>query len=363
MTPPATLRVAEWYRTLLRNAVHGWLVLETQQWRVVEYSERAAELLQLTPEELQHAALPEFRRVYRLLQREPTSAVRTELHIGLPNGATATLEVRARLFAHEQQHYLWATLLEETDAQLITERLVLTDKLALLGQLLAGIVHEIRNPLSAIQLNLQLLRQALPENSPERTAAELALTGARRIGELVDSTLSFARSSGQCICRQDVHELLEQAIQLLQTLFYRKSIQLQRDYAPELPPIYADARQLQQAIVNLLTNAADAIPERGTIRLHTELDTAEEPPMVVITIEDNGVGIAPEELERIFEPFFTRKANGTGLGLPIARRIIAQHRGQLLIQSTPGFGTRCIVRLPIAGNEDAAGDPCADRRG
>jgi PAS domain-containing protein len=109
MTPPATPRVAEWYRTLLRNAVHGWLVLETQQWRVVEYSERAAELLQLTPEELQHAALPEFRRVYRLLQREPTSAVRTELHIGLPNGATATLE----------QHYLWATLLEETDAQLI----------------------------------------------------------------------------------------------------------------------------------------------------------------------------------------------------------------------------------------------------
>jgi signal transduction histidine kinase len=318
-----------------------------ETWEIVEASAAAAELLGLS--ELKGLVLSGFRRLYKLLQRESgQGAVRAETVLALPDGRTQTVDAQARLVTFDGTHYLWVLLLEPVNERGLTERLVLTDRLALLGQLLVGIAHEIRNPLAAIQLNLHLVRQSLPEDSECASFVQMALAGTERIAELIETTLSFARPTAQLVQLHDIHTILEGALGLLRTMLYNRNIVLQRQYASELPPVYGDARQLQQVFINLLSNAVDAIEGEGTITIQTAQEHAGATRFVVVSIEDTGKGIAPEDLARIFEPFFTRKPHGTGLGLAIARRIVIQHRGELLLHSTPGAGTRCLVRLPAA---------------
>lgn len=340
----------EWYRFLLEQAAQAWLLLRVEDWRVVEASEAAARMLGLPLEQLRSLPLPGFRRLYKLLQQKTSeSHIRAEAVLSLPDGRTHVVQAQARLASFRGTGYLWILLLGTEQEQGLVERLVLTDKLALLGQLLVGVAHEIRNPLAAIQLNLHVVKSAIPEDAAWSSSVEMALQGAQRIAELIETTLNFARPAPQVVQRHDVHEILEAALKLIQMLLYRKSVTLRRYYATEPLPVYGDARQLQQVFVNLLTNAADAIEEQGSITLSTTHEELDSGRYVVVSIADDGVGIPPEDLAHIFEPFFTRKPHGTGLGLAIARRILLQHRGELLIESRPGHGTQCIVRLPAAG--------------
>lgn len=338
-----------WYRFLLEQAAQGWVIVRPETWEVVEASVAAAEFLGIPLSELRGSALPGFRRLYKLLQRESRrGAVRADIVLALPNGRTQMVDAQARLVTFDGETYLWALLLEPVNERGLTERLVLTDRLALLGQLLVGVAHELRNPLAAIQLNLHLLRQSLSEDSEALSFVHMALAGTERIAELVETTLSFARPTAQLVHLHDIHAILEAALELLRTMLYNRNILVQRQYAAELPPIYGDARQLQQVFINLLSNAVEAIEGEGSITIRTSQEQTESSRFVVVAIEDTGKGIPPEDLARIFEPFFTRKPYGTGLGLAIARRIVIQHRGEVLLQSTPGVGTCCLVRLPAA---------------
>lgn len=343
-------RDAEWYRFLFEQAAQAWMVIRVGDWIAVEASTAAAQMLQLPLEQLCSLPLPGFRRLYKLLQqRGAGSHVRAEVVLSLPDGRTQVVQAQARLAVFQDTPYLWVLLLDSEHEQGLVERLVLTDKLALLGQLLVGIAHEIRNPLAAIQLNLHVVKSAVPGDPSWSSSLEMALQGTQRIAELIDTTLNFARPSLQVVQRYDVHDILGVALKLVQMLLYRKSITFQQRYTTEPLPVYGDARQLQQVFVNLLTNAADAIEEAGTITLSTACEELDSRRYVVVSVEDTGIGIPPEDLARVFEPFFTRKPHGTGLGLAIVRRILLQHRGELFIESSPGHGTRCIVRLPAAG--------------
>jgi len=342
-------RDTEWYRFLFEQAALAWLVVQPESWIPVEASEAAARLLQLPLEQLRSTPLPGFRRLYKLLQREaPGSHVRADVVLSLPDGRTQVVQAQAALASFRGTPYLWTLLLDAAHEQGWVERLVLTDKLALLGQLLVGIAHEIRNPLAAIQLNLHVVQNAVERDEAYRSSIEMALKGTQRIAELIETTLNFARPASQFVQRHNVHDILETVLKLLQMFLYRRNITIERHYADNVPPIYGDARQLQRVFVNLLTNAADAIEGQGTIALSTGQEEQEGRLYVVVHIADTGVGISPEDLAHIFEPFFTRKPHGTGLGLTIARRILLQHRGELLIESRPGHGTRCTVRLPAA---------------
>ncbi len=340
-------RGERWYRFLLEHAAQAWIVVRPETWEIVELSAAAAELLGIPLQELKGLPLPGFRRLYKLLQSQH-GMVRAETRLALPDGRTQTVDAQARLLAFDGELYLWVWLLQPINEHGLTERLVLTDRLALLGQLLVGIAHEIRNPLAAIQLNLHLIRQSVGEDSEASPFVQLALAGTERITELIETTLNFARPTAQLVQLHDLHSILEAALGLLRTILYNRNITLQRQYASGLPPIYADAGQLQQVFINLLSNAVDAIEGEGTITVQTACEDTEAGRFVLVSIEDTGKGIAPEDLARIFEPFFTRKPHGTGLGLAIARRILIQHRGELLIRSTPGKGTQCLVRLPAA---------------
>ena len=232
----------------------------------------------------------------------------------------------------------------------LTDKLVQADKLVLLGQLSAGIAHDIRNPLAAINLNLQILKRNLPKDSPEHSFVDIALQGVERIHRIVEVSLNFSKPTVIEVSKLNINSLIPVVLDLSALAIKRKNITIELDLADKLAEISADAKQLQQVFINLLTNSADSIKDTGTITIKTYLEDAmksDEKDFVVVAISDNGCGIAEEDLSKIFNPFFTRKADGTGLGLPITHRILHQHGGIIDVESTINIGTTFYVKLPV----------------
>ena len=218
------------------------------------------------------------------------------------------------------------------------------EKLASMGQLAAGVAHEINNPLGTIHLYAGELRKELPADDPRRDDLAVILRETDRCKTIVGDLLNFARQQEVLAQSTDVHDLLEQAIAAVRPHPQFEQIMIQRDYAMGLPTIEADPAQLLQVFVNLLNNAAEAIEGAGTIRLTTRLAGSS----VVVNVADTGCGMPEENLGRLFTPFFTTKGpgRGTGLGLSIVYGIIKMHRGQITVQSRVGEGTTFTVTLP-----------------
>jgi signal transduction histidine kinase len=230
----------------------------------------------------------------------------------------------------------------------MSEKLVQADKLVLLGQLSASLVHEIRNPLAAVNLNLQLLSRALSENKELLSYVNTALQGVERISKIIDVTLSFSRQSEPFIEKLNLNTVVVSTLDLINHLLRKKEITLSFDLKNDLPLISADSKHLQQIIVNLITNAIDAIEKKGTITLKTYVEDYPENnlKLVCLTVEDDGVGIAEEDLDKIFNPFFTKKPSGTGLGLAITQKLLYKYNGTIEVQSRVGEGTAITIKFP-----------------
>jgi two-component system NtrC family sensor kinase len=229
--------------------------------------------------------------------------------------------------------------LQRTQAELLHKQ-----KLASMGQLAAGVAHEINNPLGTIHLYAGALRKELPADDPRRDDLAVILRETDRCKTIVGDLLNFARQQEILAQPTDVHDLLEQAIGAVRPHPQFEQVVIERDYAMGMPPIEADPAQLLQVFVNLLNNAAEAIEGPGTIRLTTRVTSSS----VVVNVADTGCGIPEENLGRLFTPFFTTKGpgRGTGLGLSIVYGIIKMHRGQITVQSKVGQGTTFTVTLP-----------------
>jgi signal transduction histidine kinase len=263
---------------------------------------------------------------------------------------TVLLEVSAHYLEYNGQKLIQAIARDVTIQRQLSDKLIQTDKLVLLGQLSAGIAHEIRNPLSAVNINLQVLQRLAGENEDQLRHLTPALQGVERIAKIVESTLNFSRAIPPVTKQEQINTVIVNALDLVTSAFTfkRKNISVQLDLQQELKEVWIDARQIQQVLINLLTNAADAIVTRGTIRISTsEESNARGSRMVTVAISDSGGGIPPEDMQKIFDPFFTRKADGTGLGLPISHRIVMQHNGSLEVESVLEEGTTFYMKLPI----------------
>ena len=222
------------------------------------------------------------------------------------------------------------------------------DKLASLGELVAGIAHEVKNPLAGIAAATQVLDDDFEKTDPRKDVTQQILVQVGRLDHIVKDFLRFARPSVPRFSWSDINEVLQKT-----TFFVRKSIQdkrgvLEEDYAEGLPKVHVDPDKMQQAFLGLLLNAAQAIGEGGMVRIRTRSDVPAAGDAVVVTVEisDDGVGIPERNLKKIFDPFFTTKHQGTGLGLAIVREITAEHGGTLLAESVPGEGTTFTVRIP-----------------
>ncbi len=223
------------------------------------------------------------------------------------------------------------------------------DKLASLGELVAGIAHELKNPLAGIAAATQVLDDDFEKTDPRKDVTQQILVQVGRLDRIVKDFLRFARPSLPRFSWNDMNEVLQKT-----TFFVRKSIQdkrgvLEEDYAEGLPKVHVDPDKMQQAFLGLLLNAAQAIGEGGRVRIRTRSDVraAGDAGAVTVEISDDGVGIPEQNLKKIFDPFFTTKHHGTGLGLAIVREIAAEHGGTLLAGSEPGEGTTFTVRIPV----------------
>jgi signal transduction histidine kinase len=236
--------------------------------------------------------------------------------------------------------------LKKAEAQLIQ-----SDKLAALGQLSAGIAHEIRNPLTSINILIHSLRETLPTENAHWEDLRVIEGEILRINEIVDQFLRFAKPSPPFLEKADISSLFNETLQLLRPQIERQRISLQKNFR-SLPLITLDKEQIKQVILNLLMNAIQAMPKGGQLQLKAQI--SEDHQWMKIFVEDSGIGILPEDIKKLFDPFFSTREGGMGLGLSIAHRIIDQHHGKIEVTSHPEKGTLFTIWLPMPNGENHA---------
>jgi signal transduction histidine kinase len=225
------------------------------------------------------------------------------------------------------------------------------EKLASLGTLAAGIAHEIRNPLTAINVRLHSLSKNLVQNSSEQEDALIIGHEIQRLERIVQEFLQFARPAEPKLITVSAESLLAKVQSLLLSQLERASIRLNLESVPDIW-VRVDPHQIEQVLINLIRNAAESIERDGTITLRVRTGTARltgrKCPVVMLEVSDTGRGIPPEVRKRMFDPFFTTKEEGTGLGLVIASRIIEKHNGTMQCRSESNRGTTFTIMLPHA---------------
>jgi len=223
-----------------------------------------------------------------------------------------------------------------------------------IGEMSAGMAHEIRNPLAALSGSMQVLRKDLQLSDANRLLLDLALRETERLNGIVSDFLQYARPRPLNLKQCDVNELVDNTLRMLeQTPEYGKTIRFVRRLAPENVTTMLDPDQIRQVCWNLGLNACQAMPAGGTLMVSTQrvhgLVGGEEGEVVEIVFEDTGEGILGEHLDKVFYPFFTTKEGGSGLGLSMVHRIMDEHRGSVHVDSVPAEGTCVRLMLPVVG--------------
>lgn len=246
-----------------------------------------------------------------------------------------------------------------TQVEQAEERERLRDRLASLGEMAAGIAHELKNPLAGIEVMAGLLRRQVPDSPDAQSLLADIISEAKLANAIVVEMLEFVRPIRLQVEQTDIRDVLHQAITLAETKVPRGGIALSLDVPPTVPLVDGDQHQLCQVFTNLLTNAFEALDGRGRISIKAVVESvAQDPafavdqqaptPTLIVDVSDDGPGVPQELSDRIFDPFFTTKPQGSGLGLPIVRKIVDAHDGRIDLTSTPGQGTRFRVTLPVS---------------
>ncbi len=212
------------------------------------------------------------------------------------------------------------------------EQLLQAEKLSSLGELSAGIVHEVRNPLAAIKGAVEILEDELAENSPRREFADLAKKEVERLDKLVGEFLRFARPATLSVRENDLNKIVESVVSLVENQATAQSVSIERNLQQNLPKVSVDGEQIKQVLLNLAINSLQAMPDGGKLFFRT----FSEDKLCVVEVGDTGAGIDEKISGKIFDPFFTTKEKGVGLGLSIAHKIVSQHKGSLSVERNNG---------------------------
>jgi two-component system sensor histidine kinase PilS (NtrC family) len=228
------------------------------------------------------------------------------------------------------------------------------DRLAAIGRLAAGLAHEIRNPIGSIRGSVEVLRGSLDPRGDDRRLMDIVLRESDRLDAIIRDFLQFSRPPHLVRVPTDLHGMLDEILLMLSNQAGIQSpdaprVEIRRDVAEPTVKADVDPAQMRQALWNLCLNAVEAMPQGGELRVGVRAVTPESGrPLVEITVEDTGVGITAAELTQVFEPFYTTKPHGTGLGLAMAHRIVEDHGGTIRVQSEPYRGSRFTIALPVS---------------
>ena len=270
--------------------------------------------------------------------------------------AHGNLDTRLELRSNDELHDLadtfnfMASALKKRDEKLkefATRKIMESERLAVVGQLAAGVAHEINNPLQGIVTYSHLLMEKMDRDNPGRPSVEKIVTQANRCRNIIRGLLDFSRPRKPDTRPCSVNGLLHECVSLVGNQAAFQNIEIVQNLREDLPPVVVDPSQIQQVFMNLIINAAEAINGTGRLTLATRYDAAGQ--QVEVEFTDSGHGIKPEDMERIFDPFFTTKeaGHGTGLGLAISYGIVWENHGTISVESEPGRGATFTVRLPV----------------
>ena len=230
-----------------------------------------------------------------------------------------------------------------TDLKKAEERLILAERLSSLGELTAGVAHELRNPLAGIKINTQILsrKKDLPEM--EKKLMNSTQEGIEKIQKIVDDMLHFAKPKASHFREEEINEVVEKSMAILQTKLKKANIISVFEQGQGLPKVRIDIHQIQQVLINVLLNAIQAMEKGGTLAIRTFSENEND---VGIEVRDTGVGIPRPHLKKIFDPFFTTKSEGTGLGLSITLKILENHGATIDVVSEEGKGSTFTIHFP-----------------
>lgn len=220
-----------------------------------------------------------------------------------------------------------------------------TEKLSALGRMAAGIAHEINNPLGGILLYSTNLLKKVPKEGPLKEGLEIVIQETMRCKIIIQDLLEFSREKEPKKTFANINNIIEKTLSMLENEFRLHHIRVEKLLSSEMPDIFVDVNQMHQVFVNLLLNAVEAIQDNSVITIRSRLDPGQN--CVIVEITDTGSGIPSENMLKVFEPFFSTKAKGTGLGLAVSYRIIRNHQGDIQVSSQPGKGTRFTIKIPL----------------
>ncbi|HWS88885.1 MAG TPA: ATP-binding protein [Pyrinomonadaceae bacterium] len=366
------------YRALFEHAGDGIGVASAADLRLAEVNNRFCEILGCAPQE---AAGRDVREIIRARGegRRPDELSRlleggeegeAELVVERADGATRPVALSFSTLATEKERLIIFIVRDlsarkrlEAEREQMRQQLYQTSKLASLGELSAGVAHEINNPLNGVINFAQLLKdEGAGRTDFERGLLDGIIEEGERIAGIVRGLLAFARLDEQQVGRVSFGPAVTSSLALFGRQFEKDGIRVETDVPGDLPPVRADSSRLRQVVLNMVSNAHHALKSKRTdagklFRISARRVERDGREFVRAEFYDNGVGIRPEDLERVFDPFFTtrRDSGGTGLGLSISYGIVQDYGGTIRAESEPGEFARLIVELPAAGPEEGDG--------
>ncbi len=272
-----------------------------------------------------------------------------EMEIHKDKGGRIPLSISVAPLRDEKGQEMGSVLLIKDLREIrdLQEKVHRSERLASLGRLAAGVAHEIRNPLSSIKGFAQYFVKRFSGQPEEQGYASVMVREVDRLNRVITDLLDFAGPKEPHREPHSLEAVVEQSLKLLTPDLEARKVAVVKDYEPGLPAVSVDRDRISQVFINILLNSLESMEAGGEIRLR--LHRSGPPPAVEVSIADTGAGIPEGDLEKVFEPFFSRKKKGTGLGLAIVHQIVESHRGDIRVESQPRKGTTFRIRLPLEG--------------
>ncbi|MFH2012288.1 MAG: ATP-binding protein [Pseudomonadota bacterium] len=331
------------------------------EWEIISLNERSSELLDIKPIEAKGAKIQDLipdtrenRPFYQMI-KEGFEGIKTparEVTVSLNGKREQSLWTKVSLLLNDKTNApenIMIILKDPMDIKSIRTQFQRLEQLAAIGTMASGIAHEVRNPLGSIRGMTELIGEDLSQNDPKMIYVKEVLNQVDLLNRLIEDVLTFSKDSISNSEEVDVAHILGQAVTLASHIFPDKEVKVIEDYQPGLPKIETDANKIIRAFLNLIINAIEASPEKGWVNVTANVEETEKvnkEKSIVVNITDFGVGITSEDMSRIYEPFYSTKKSGTGLGLTLSQNIIANEGGNIEVFSKPGGGTTFQVILP-----------------
>lgn len=340
----------------LFNTIQEGIIVTDPEGRISYLNSAAGEMLGLNPERAIGDPLSRYLRdldwakIFSADKREWSKVLSHELEVFYPRQRFLSFYIMPLVDEQSGVVTGMAVILRDvTEARARTETTIESEKLSALTLLAAGVAHEIGNPLNSLNIHLQLMERELknlPAVSADRMKKDIRVAREEitRLDRIINQFLRAIRPTNPDLQRIQVNDIVRESLELLEREITNRNILVEAELASDLPRCLGDAAQLKQAFYNLIKNALQAMPANGVLRVRTSTDETQ----VAIEFIDTGHGISAEQIGRIFEPYYTTKSEGTGLGLMIVQRIVREHGGTIDVESNAGRGTTVRIKLPIS---------------